>query len=241
LRDRTRPTIVCAGENSMNVHEAIMSRRSIRRFLPTPVPMESLRRIMEGAGRAPSGHNIQPWKAYVVAGEVRDKLAADIVKTARDEPEENRQPEYDYYPTEWFEPFLSRRRATGYGLYSVLGIAREDRQARIDQMARNYTFFDAPVGIFVTMNRRLATGTYMDIGMFLENILVGARGEGLDTCGQAVFTWFHKVIRRHLPIPDEELLACGISVGYADPDAPENSPFLDKLGVDDYTTFLGFD
>ena len=225
----------------MNVHEAIISRRSVRRFLPTPVPMESLRRILEGAAYAPSGHNIQPWHVYAIAGEPKKRLSEEILREAAEKPTGERNAEYDYYPTEWFEPYLSRRRATGYGLYACLGIARDDHQARTRQMMRNYVFFDAPVGLFVTMDRRLATGTFMDIGMFLENILIGARGEGLHTCGQAAFTWFHKTVRRHLPIPDNELLACGVALGYEDVDAPENQLRVDKLSVDDFSTFVGFD
>jgi len=225
----------------MEVHDAIMSRRSVRKFLPDPVPMASLRRILEGAGMAPSGHNIQPWQVWVVAGAVKQALSADILKAIADDPPERHQPEFDYYPTEWFEPYIGRRRATGFGLYGVLGIAREDKAARLEQMNRNYIFFDAPVGLFVSFDRRLATGTYMDIGMFIENILIGARGEGLHTCGQAAFTWFHDVIRRHVPIPEEQLLACGIALGYEDTAAAENSLRVDKLPVDDFTTFLGFD
>lgn len=225
----------------MDVHDAIMSRRSVRRFLAKPVPMDSLHRILEGAGRAPSGHNIQPWKTYVVGGDVKDRISRNILAAIADDPPEQHQPEFDYYPTEWFSPFIDRRRATGFGLYNTLGIAREDKAARLAQMNRNYIFFDAPVGIFVSFDRRLATGTYMDIGMFIENILIGARGEGLHTCGQAAFTWFHDVIRKHLPMADEELLACGIALGYEDPDAPENSLRVEKLPVDDYVTFLGFD
>lgn len=225
----------------MDVHEALMSRRSVRKFLPRPVPMASLRRILAGAGMAPSGHNIQPWKVYVVTGAVKDRLSAGILQAIANDPPEQHQPEFDYYPTEWFSPYIERRRATGFGLYDTLGIAREDKAARQAQMNRNYIFFDAPVGMFVGFDRRLATGTYMDIGMFIENILIGARGEGLHTCGQAAFTWFHDVIRRHLPMPDEELLACGIAVGFEDTEAPENSLRVDKLDVDAFTTFLGFD
>ncbi|MDP6343624.1 MAG: nitroreductase [Alphaproteobacteria bacterium] len=225
----------------MNVHDAIMSRRSVRRFLAKPVPMDSLRRILEGAGMAPSGHNIQPWQVYVVAGAEKERLSADILKAIENDRPEDHQPEFDYYPTNWFEPFQSRRRATGFGLYDALGIAREDKAARQAQMNRNYTFFDAPVGIFVGFHRDLATGTYMDIGMFIENILIGARGEGLHTCGQAAFTWFHDVVRKHLPIPEEEILACGISLGYEDTEAPENAFRTEKLPIDEFTTFLGFD
>lgn len=222
----------------MHVHDAIMSRKSVRRFLPRPVPQDSLHRILEGAGRAPSGHNIQPWRIYVLTGAAKGRISSAILKAIEEDPSEDHQPEFDYYPTEWFEPYISRRRKVGFDLYEKLGIAREDRAARDAQMLKNYVFFGAPVGLFVTFDRRLATGTFMDIGMCLENILIGARGEGLDTCGQACFNWFHKVIRAELPMADTELLACGLSLGYADPDAPENRLEADKLKVEEFSIFL---
>jgi nitroreductase len=225
----------------MNVHEAIMSRRSVRRFLPTPVPQQSLMRILEGAAMAPSGHNIQPWKVHVVAGEIKDRISADIRAAIANDTPTDHQPEFDYYPVNWTEPFIGRRRKLGHALYATLGIGREDKAAREAQMLENYSFFGAPIGLFVAFDRSLATGTFMDVGMFIENILIGARGEGLDTCGQAAFNWYHKVIRRHLPIGDAELLACGISVGFADPTAPENTLMPDKLPVSAFTTFHGFE
>ena len=225
----------------MHVHDAIMTRRSIRRFLSTPVPMKSLHRILEGAATAPSGHNIQPWKVYAVAGAVKDALSADILKAIATEPAASHIPEYDYYPIEWVEPFIGRRRKLGHELYAILGIGREDKAAREKQMLENFKFFGAPVGLFVTFDRRCAAGTFMDVGMFIENILIGARGEGLDTCGQAAFINFHKVVRKHLPLADTEMLACGISIGFADPDAPENKLKPEKLPVDQFTTFLGFE
>lgn len=225
----------------MNVHDAIMSRRSIRRFLSKPVPREALLRILEGAAIAPSGHNIQPWKVYAVAGGVKAAISADILKAIAGEPADAHQPEFDYYPVEWFEPFIGRRRKLGHELYAILGIGREDKAGREAQMLENFKFFGAPVGLFVTFDRRLAAGTFMDVGMFVENILIGARGEGLDTCGQAAFINFHKVIRKHLPMGDNELLACGISLGFADPSAPENKLLPEKLKPEQFTSFHGFE
>ncbi|MFK5979987.1 MAG: nitroreductase [Rhizobiaceae bacterium] len=222
----------------MDVHNAILTRRSVRRFLPDPVPEESLHKILKGAGHAPSGHNIQPWKAYVLTGKAKDRVSDAILHALDNDPPEEHTPEFDYYPTEWIDPYLSRRRKVGFDLYGSLGIKRADKASREAQMRENYTFFGAPVGIFVTIDRRLATGTFMDIGMFLENIFIGARGEGLDTCGQACFNWYHKVIRSELPIEDSELLACGLSLGFADTRAPENQLQAEKLNVQDYTTFF---
>ncbi len=190
---------------------------------------------------APSGHNIQPWKVYAVAGAAKNEISADILKAAANDPASDHQPEFDYYPVNWVEPYIGRRRKLGHELYAMLGIGRDDKVRREQQMLENFKFFGAPVGLFVTFDRRLATGTFMDVGMFIENILIGARGEGLDTCGQAAFNWYHKVIRRHLPMDDGELLACGIALGYADPNAPENKLKPEKIAVSDFTTFLGFE
>ena len=224
----------------MQAIDALRTRRSIRRFLPDAVPAATIKRILEGAARAPSGHNTQPWKVYAVAGDVRARLVDDFLSVVTSEPWEQRKPEYDYYPTTWIDPFLARKRKLGLDLYATLGIERSDMAARERQMQENFKFFGAPVGLFITFDRRMATGTFMDVGMFIQSIMVGARAEGLDTCGQAIFTWVHDIVRKHLPIPDEELLACGISLGKADPSAPENTFVVDKLPVTSFASFHGF-
>lgn len=224
----------------MNIDEAITSRKSVRRFLNKAVPKETIEHILEISARAPSGHNIQPWKVYVVAGEARNALCTDIMKAAETEPEKH-QPEYDYYPTEWHEPFLGRRRKLGFELYESMGIKRDDKAAREHQMLRNYLFFDAPVGIFVTSDRRLATGTWLDMGMFIENILIAARGQNLHTCGQAAFTWYHELIKKHVGYADNEMLLCGIALGYEDTDAPENKLITEREPVENFTKFIGFE
>ena len=225
-------------ETTISAHEALATRRSVRRFLDRPVLQESVLRILRGAAQSPSGHNIQPWKVYVVSGVTKQNVTDSILHAVANDPEEMHQPEFEYYPAEWFEPYLGRRRAVGSRLYECLGIARDDHEARTRQMNENFCFFGAPLGMFITFDRRLATGTFMDIGMFLQSIFIGARAEGLDTCGQAIFTWYHRVIREHLPMADEELLACGLSLGFADQDAPENELIASKLSVDSFTTFL---
>lgn len=223
----------------MHVDEAMQSRRSMRRFLPTAVPQSVVRHILQVAARSPSGNNIQPWRVHVVAGTARDKLCRDLLQAATDNPERYRA-EYDYYPTQWFEPYLERRRRCGFALYETLGIGRGDRERREEQMLRNYLFFDAPVGLLVTLDRRLSAGSYMDIGMFIQSILLAARGQGLHTCPQAAFATFHEVVRKHLPLTDEELLVCGIALGYADPDAPENGLVTGREPVDAFASFHGF-
>lgn len=218
-------------------HWAIRTRRSVRRFTDEPVDRATLASILDTAGHTASGHNIQPWKVYVVEGDTKQQVTNAIMTAVQTEPEEAHQPEFDYYPTEWLEPYISRRREVGFMLYELLGIERSDKAGRARQMNENFRFFGAPTGLFLTIDRRLATGTYMDIGMFLQSILVAARMEGLDTCAQAVFTWYHKVLRQVLPMEDHELLVCGISIGHAVPDAPENQLMAPKLGSDAFTTY----
>lgn len=221
------------------VHDAIMSRRSVRKFLDKDVPEDVVRRILQGAGMAPSGHNTQPWQVHVVRGATKARITEKALASASGEVTSLKasDPEFEYYPTEWFEPYLGRRRATGFGLYEALGIGREDKQRRSDQMLRNFKFFDAPVGMFITFSRRMAVGTFMDVGMFIENILIGALGEGLHTCGQVAWCNFHGIIREELGIDDDQLMACGISLGFEDTDGPENTLRVEKAPVDEWTTF----
>lgn len=222
----------------MNVKEAFVSRRSVRRFLPDSVSKEKIENILEGAAFAPSGHNIQPWHVYVVQGQKKLSITQSIVDAIKDGSSKNMKTEFDYYPTEWFEPFVSRRRAVGFELYKLLEIGRDDFEARDKQMQENFHFFGAPVGMFITMDKRLATGTFMDVGMFIQSILVGARGEGLHSCGQVAFTKFHTLIAEQLEFKENEMLVCGVSIGYEDTSAPENALRVEKLQYSDFTTFL---
>jgi nitroreductase len=222
----------------MNVKEAFVSRRSVRRFLPDSVSKEKIENILEGAAFAPSGHNIQPWHVYVVQDQKKLSITESIIDSIKDGSSKNMKTEFDYYPTEWFEPFVSRRRAVGFELYKLLEIGRDDFEARDKQMQENFHFFGAPVGMFITMDKRLATGTFMDVGMFIQSILVGARGEGLHSCGQVAFTKFHTLIAEQLEFKENEMLVCGVSIGYEDTSAPENALRVEKLQYSDFTTFL---
>lgn len=223
----------------MHVDEAIRSRKSVRRFLPQPVEASVLHHILSVAARTPSGNNVQPWKVYAVAGEARQQLCDAIVHAATHQADRH-QPEYAYYPTAWVEPYLERRRRCGLGLYASLGIGRNDTAAREHQMLRNYMFFDAPVGLLVTLDRRLNTGSFMDLGMFIQSIMVAARAQGLHTCAQAAFAWYHKIARAQLPISDHEILACGIALGYEDLAAPENAFITERADVETFASFHGF-
>jgi nitroreductase len=217
---------------------AIVTRRSIRAFLPTPVPLEEIDAILRVASTAASGVNTQPWRVHVVMGESKRRLSDAIAKVDND-PNLSKLLEepYDYYPTEWTSPFIDRRRKVGWDLYGLLGIEKGDKGRMHAQHGRNYRFFDAPVGIFFTLNRVMRTGSFLDYGMFLQSVMVAARGRGLDTCPQASFTKFHGVIAQHLGIPDHELLVCGMSLGHADRSQVENSLVTEREPVNRFTTY----
>jgi nitroreductase len=231
----TTPT----AEQTALVDAAITSRRSLRAFLPTPVPRATIEDILAVASRAPSGTNTQPWKVYVLTGEAKAGLSRKIA-AAYDDPAERaaHTEEYAYYPTEWKSPFIDRRRKVGWDLYTLLGIAKTDKERMHAQHRRNYDFFGAPVGLMFTIDRVMRRGSWLDYGMFLQSIMVAARARGLDTCPQAAFTQFHRIITEHVGAPGNEQVVCGMSLGYADPAAVENTLVTERDAVGSFTRFL---
>lgn len=223
----------------MTAEEAIASRRSVRAFLGTPVSRETVERILDIAARAPSGTNMQPWRAHALTGEPLKRLSAALVAEAlAGAPAES---EYRYYPEAFFEPYLSRRRKVGWDLYGLLGIARGEADRMKRQHARNYDFFGAPVGLVFTIDRRLEIGSWLDYGIFLGNVMTAARGMGLDTCPQAAFAPHHRTIREHLPITETEVVVCGMALGHADPAAPENTLVTERVPAAEFCAFSGWD
>jgi len=221
------------------VDAAITSRRSIRAFLDKPVAREDIERILEVAARAPSGTNTQPWKVYVLTGQARQALS-DAILAVHMDPELSRQhtEEYAYYPREWVSPFIERRRKVGWDLYSLLGLTRDNKAGMAAQHARNFAFFDAPVGLIFTIDRIMEQGSWLDYGMFLQNIMVAARGRGLDTCPQAAFTQYHRIIAEQLQLPANETVVCGMALGWADPDKIENSLVTEREPLSGFVRFV---
>lgn len=221
------------------IDAAITSRHSMRAFLPTPVPRETVEAILRVAARAPSGTNTQPWQVHVLTGAARQRLSDRILAVCRD-PEElaTHRDEYDYYPKEWVSPYVDRRRKIGWDLYRLLGIAKGDRELMQRQNERNFRFFDAPVGLIFSIDRVMQQGSWLDYGMFLQNIMVAARARGLHTCPQAAFTQFHRVIADELAFRPEQMLVCGMSLGYADPAAVENGLVTERVPVAEFARFL---
>lgn len=220
------------------VDQIITGRRSIRAFLKTEIDTDDIRSILTVASRAPSGSNTQPWKVYVLQGERLKKLS-DCILQAHHLPlaENGHREEYNYYPVKWVTPYLERRRKVGWDLYSLLGLGRDNKQGMHAQHGRNYAFFDAPVGLIFTIDRVMEQGSWLDYGMFLQNIMLAAKARGLDTCPQAAFTQYHQIIRDELMLPENEMLVCGMALGYADMSKIENSLVTER---DDLATFVQF-
>ncbi len=219
------------------VDEAITSRRSVRAFLTDPVDEAMIRDILDVASRAPSGTNMQPWRVYVTSGEVKDRIA-DVILNSGIRAEKAAWDEYKYYPDQFFEPYLTRRRTVGFGLYSSLGIGRREVDRMREQHDRNFVFFDAPVGMIFTIDRRLNQGSWIDLGMFLENIMIAARGRGLHTCPQAAFAPYHNQVRPVLGMAEEEILVCGMAIGYEDTSKPENNFRTERAPQEEWVKFL---
>ncbi len=221
------------------VDAAITSRRSLRAFLPTPVAREDIEQILQVAGRAPSGTNTQPWKVYVLQGERKQQLSSAIL-AAHNDPALAKQhtEEYAYYPREWVSPYVDRRRKVGWDLYALLGLTRDNKAGMAAQHGKNYEFFGAPVGLIFTIDRIMEQGSWLDYGMFLQNIMVAARGRGLDTCPQAAFTQYHRIIAGQLQLPDNETVVCGMSLGVADLSKIENSLITERMALAEFVKFV---
>ena len=225
------------------VDQAITTRMSARAFTAQPVPREVLTQLLELAARSPSGTNTQPWKVYVLQGQSRDSLvekvcvAHDAIRANPDMANEYREA-YDYYPEKWVSPFIDRRRANGWSLYGLLGIGKGDKDKMHAQHQRNYRFFDAPVGLMFTLDKVMGRGSLVDYGMFLQTLMVAARGHGLHTCPQAAWNGFAKIILPHMGAGDNEMLVCGMALGYADESDIVNTFCTPRESVASFTTWL---
>ncbi|MFK7861592.1 MAG: nitroreductase [Granulosicoccus sp.] len=220
-----------------SVSDAINTRRSLRAFLPTPVPQQVITRMLETAARAPSGTNTQPWRTYVVTGATRNSLCSTVCK-AFDDPQVNGESQVSYYPKRWFEPYLGRRRQVGWALYGLLGISKGEREKTHAQHRRNYSFFDAPVGLIFTVHKDLSTGSWLDYGMFMQNLMLLAREQGLHTCPQAAWADYHTALRSVLPLTDNEVVVSGMALGFADPSPIENTLVTERVDSSENIVFV---
>lgn len=224
-------------EPAPDVFEAARTRRSIRAYTKEPVPKETLREIVAIARHAPSGSNIQPWRVFVLTGATLQRLGAAIQHAfLTDEPGHHR--DYDYYTEPIEEPYLARRRQCGWGLYGTLEIGRGDHEKSKSYRARNYNFFGAPAGLVFTIDRKLERGSWLDYGMFLQTIMLAARARGLHTCAEASIASYPAIVRRELGITEDNLVICGMAMGYADADGIVNTFQPPRIGVGDFAVFL---
>jgi nitroreductase len=222
----------------MNVSEAVDSRMSCRAFSKQLVSSDVVRSILESAKRAPSGGNIQPWHVHVLAGEPLRQFLAEITTKAAAHPD-GEGTEFDVYPKLLKEPYRSRRFKCGEDLYATINVPREDRSARLQQYARNYALFDAPVALFFAIDRQMGIGQWVDLGMFLQTIMLLARERGLDTCPQESWVVWHKSIEAFLQLPPELMFFCGMALGYRDESAPINRLRTDRASLDEFAVLRG--
>ena len=220
-----------------DVFTAARSRRSTRAYKPDRVPLDILREIVELGGTAPSGSNIQPWHVHVLTGATLARVGTAI-KRAFLTGETGHKRDYNYYTDPIREPYLARRRQCGWGLYSTLGIGRGDHEKSKAYRATNYDFFGAPAGLIFTIDRELERGSWLDYGMFVQTIMLGARARGLHTCAEAAIASYPDIVRRELNITPDHTVICGMAMGYADTGAIVNTFQPPRIAVDDYAVFL---
>lgn len=204
------------------------------------MPKDTVEKILEIAQRAPSGTNTQPWHVYACTGAVKQAITDDVLALARSGGGEKYE-DYDYYPADWQPVHRDRRRGVGWSLYSLVGIPKGDRVASAKQAARNFLFFDAPVGLFVTTDSYLGRGSWADAGMYLQTIMLAAKGFGLDTCPQAAWIPYQKPIFKHLGIPQDQALVSGMALGFADHSKIENTLVSEREALANVVRFNGFD
>jgi nitroreductase len=223
----------------VNVAEAIATRTSCRAYLDTPVPETTVRAILEAARRSPSGGNLQPWHVHALTGAPLGELLAAVRAKLPLNPR-GEDPEYVIYPPELWEPYRSRRYTCGEDLYATIGVAREDKLARLRQFARNYVFFGAPVGLFFLIDRGMGPPQWADLGMFMQSVMLLAREYGLDTCPQEAWSVWHRTVCEFLGVPPQLMLFSGMALGYRDPEAPINRLRTERAGLEEFAKLRGF-
>ena len=229
--------------NTLTAAEAITSRMSVRAFAKQAVSKEVILKLLNISARAPSGTNTQPWKAYVVEGKALKDLCQKVCTAydsiaANPELAKEYQPAYEYYPVKWFSPYIDRRRENGWGLYGLLGITKGDKDKMHAQHRKNFEGFGAPVCLFFTIDKELGRGSLLDYGMFLQNMMVAARGEGLDTCPQAAWNDYAKIILPAIGAKENEMLVCGMALGYADKNDKVNTFHTPRVGAEEFTIWV---
>jgi nitroreductase len=228
------------GENREAIDRIIKGRFASRSFTSRAVPRQTIVDILDVARFAPSGANIQPWRVYVVAGAKKEEISRTLLK-AHEEARDQHSSEYHYYASPLPEPYASRRDQFGRLFYGSLGIQQSDTAARVRQTSKNYCFFGAPVGLIIAIDRRLQVGSWLDLGMFIQNVMIAAGARGLQTCPQETFSKYHTLLRTLLPIPSEEIVVCGMSIGFAEDASVSAGSLMPKAAVGEFAQFAGFE
>jgi nitroreductase len=218
------------------VGAVLRSRKAVRAFRPDPLPRRLVEELLQEAASAPSGANIQPWRVYVVSGKPKDELAQVLLAASR----AGKAAAPAYFPEPLPEVFRARLQDFGARYYASLGIDRQDTHARARQTERNFSFFGAPVGLIFSIDRRLKSHSWIDLGLFAQNLMIAAKSRGIDTCPQASFATCHEVLASHLDMPPEEVTAFGMSMGFGDPAAPVNRTRMPRERVQDFARLVGF-
>ena len=220
----------------MKVSQALLQRRSTRAFLPKAVEHEKIEQILEHAKWTPSGVNMQPWQVYVLSGKAKQELSQRLLASFQSGAKSAM--DYQYYPTEWKQPFKARRTALGKQMFDLLQIGREDKEARLEQWGRNYVGFDAPCLLLFSIDASLDKGSYLDYGMFLQSIMLMAEELGLATCPQAALVEYPQVLRDFLNCSAEQHFICGMALGYTDKQAKVNQLKPPRAEISEFSTFL---
>jgi nitroreductase len=227
-------------ESREAVDRIIRARFANRSFTSRAVPRQMIADILDVARFAPSGANIQPWRVYVVASAKKEEISRSLWK-AHEEARDCHSSEYQYYASSLPEPYASRRDQFGRLFYGSLGIQQSDTAARVRQTSKNYGFFGAPVGLIIAIDRRLQVGSWLDLGMFIQNVMIAAGARGLQTCPQETFSKYHALLRTLLPIPSEEIIVCGMSIGFAEAACVSAGSLMPKAAVGEFAQFVGFE
>ncbi|MDA9620622.1 nitroreductase [bacterium] len=217
----------------MNVTEAVFSRTSIRSFLEDPVSDELLKTLLEKASRAASGGNLQPWKIFIV----NNSAMKDFLEFQKGWTE-HEVPAYEIYPPKLKEPYRTSRFELGEQMYELLGIGRENKEARIAQVMENFRFFGAPCAFFCFIDRQMGPPQWSDLGMFLQTFMLLAKEAGLDTCAQEAWSMKHDSVSKFVKAEDSDILFCGMAIGYADETAAVNSLKSERRPLNEWAKFL---
>ena len=217
----------------MNVSDAVLNRSSVRAFIDQPVSNELIKKLLNQSARSPSGGNLQPWKIFVINDDAMKNFL-----TFQQNWTEPEVPSYDIYPSNLKEPYRTSRFELGEQMYDILGIGREDKDARIAQVMENFRFFGAPCAFFCFVDRQMGPPQWSDLGMFLQTFMLLAKEAGLDTCAQEAWSIKHDSVSRFVQADDTDLLFCGMSIGYKDSQAPVNSLRSDRRPIKEWAKFL---